>query len=135
MSAGGRNKGATNLSEADRIDVAHEIANLAGTGVGNMRKVRLILANAHPSIITALQKGGLRIHRAWLWCRELTKSEQRVEFARYLEKRDERRLLRGIATPPVSELFDQSPVMEAVEQLAAWHNSIHIRHCRRKGAE
>jgi hypothetical protein len=135
MSAGGRNKGATNLSEADRIDVAQEIANLAGTGVGNVRKVRLILANAHPSIITALQKGCLRIHRAWLWCRKLTKSEQRVEFARYLEKRDERRLLRGIATPPVSGLFDQSPVMEAVEQLAAWHNSIHIHHCGREGAE
>ena len=132
MSAGGRNKGATNLSEADRIDVAQEIASLASTGVGNVRKVRLILANAHPSIMTALQKGCLRIHRAWLWCRKLTKSEQRIEFARYLEKRDERRLLRGIATPPVSGLFDQSPVMEAVEQLAAWHNSVNIHHYRRR---
>jgi len=126
MSAGGRKKSATNLSEADRIDVALEIANLAGTGVGNVRKVKLILANAHPSVIAALQKGQVRIHRAWLWCRKSTKASQKIAFAHYLEKQYERTLLRGIVTPTVAGLFDQSPIMEAVERLAAWHNSIDV---------
>jgi len=37
---GGKYKGSTNLSEADRINVCQKIAKLAGTGTGNVRKVK-----------------------------------------------------------------------------------------------
>ena len=67
MRAGGKFKGSTNLSEADRIDVREKIARRAGTGTGNVGKVKAILRSAHPNIITALQNGLLSIHRAWLW--------------------------------------------------------------------
>jgi len=67
MSAGGKYKGSTNLSEADRIDARQRIAQRAGTGTGNVSKVKAILRSAHPNIITALQNGLLSIHRAWLW--------------------------------------------------------------------
>ena len=38
MRAGGRYKGSTNLSKADRIEVRQEVANAAGSGVGNVDK-------------------------------------------------------------------------------------------------
>lgn len=84
MSAGGKYKGSTNLSEADRIDARQRIAKRAGTGTGNVTKVKAILRSAHPNIIRALQNGLLSIHRAWLW-NKLPKLQQRVEFARYEE--------------------------------------------------
>src|SRR4051812_26420836 len=63
MRAGGRHKGSTNLSKADRIEVRQEVANAAGSGVGNVDKVKAILQSAHPNIIQALQNGSIRIHR------------------------------------------------------------------------
>jgi hypothetical protein len=73
MRPGGKFKGSTNLSEADCIDVRERIARRAGTGAGNVSKVKAILLGAHPNIITALQNGLLSIHRAWLWSKFLRK--------------------------------------------------------------
>lgn len=44
---GGKYKGSTNLPEADRIDVRQEIAKVAGTGTGNVSKVKAISVLRH----------------------------------------------------------------------------------------
>lgn len=118
MKAGGKYKGSTNLSEADRIDVRQEIAKLAGTGTGNVTKVKAILRSSHPNIITSLQNGLLSIHRAWLWSK-LPKSQQKVEFARYEEKRTERKTLREFVSKLASVSLEPSQVIEALQQAEA----------------
>lgn len=132
MKAGGKYKGSAILSEADRIDVRQEIAKLAGTGTGNVSKVKAILSCAHPNIIAALQNGLLSIHRAWLWSK-LPKLEQRVEFARYEEKRTERTDLREFLVKPVSVPHDPAQVIEALQRAEAQQpGSIDIRVSQRR---
>jgi hypothetical protein len=114
MRAGGKNKGLTNLSKADRIDVRQQIAKLAGTGTGNVTKVETILERAHPNIIVALQNNLLSIHRAWQWCK-LSKTEQREEFARYEEERTRRKLLREFSVGKSEILLDPAQVIEALQ--------------------
>jgi hypothetical protein len=70
QSSGGRLKGSSNLTEADRIDVRSEIAIAAGVCVANVSKVRYIQVNAAPQLHNALLKGELRINRAHLWSKE-----------------------------------------------------------------
>lgn len=114
MRAGGKNKGLTNLSKADRIDVRQQIAMLAGTGVGNVTKVETILERAHPSIIVALQNALLSIHRAWQWCK-LSKMEQKEEFARYEEERTRRKLQRELSVEESKISLDPAQVIKALQ--------------------
>jgi hypothetical protein len=131
MRAGGKFKGSTNLAEAGRIDVREKIARRAGTGTGNVSKVKAILLGAHPNVITALQNGCLSIHRAWLWSK-LPKLQQRLEFASYEEQRTQRKLLREFLPKPASVSLDSAQVVEALQRLEARQpGSIDIRTSRR----
>jgi|SRR5580700_6704669 hypothetical protein len=131
MRAGGKFKGSTHLSEADRIDARQRIAKRAGTGTGNVSKVKAILRSAHPNIITALQNGVLSIHRAWLWSK-LPKLQQRVEFARHEEERTQRKILHEFLPKPASVSLDLAQVIEALQRLEARQpGSIAIRTSRR----
>jgi hypothetical protein len=84
MSAARKHKGLTNLPNLAPIDVRRSIANVAGTGTGNVDKVRVIREKSHPNIIRALQEGSLSIHRAWTWCR-LSETDQ-LEVFRELQE-------------------------------------------------
>jgi hypothetical protein len=131
MRAGGKYKGSTNLSEADRIDVREEIARRSGTGTGNVGKVKAILLRAHPNIIAALQNGLLSIHRAWLWTK-LPKLQQRLEFARYEEERTQRKILHEFLPKAASVSLDPAHVIESLQRLEARQpGSIAIRTSRR----
>jgi hypothetical protein len=131
MRAGGKCKGSANLSGADRIDVREKIARRAGTGTGNVGKVKAILRSAHPNIITALQNGLLSIHRAWLWTK-LPKLQQRVEFGRYEEERTQRKILHVFLPKPASGSLDPAHVIESIQRLEARQpGSIAIRTSRR----
>jgi hypothetical protein len=126
MRAGGKHKGSTNLSEADCIDVRHEIAKVAGTGTGNVSKVKAIMQNSHPNIIVALQNGLLRIHRAWQWCK-LPKLQQKEEFARYEEERFRRKLVREISVEHSDVSLDPAQVIEVLQrEEARWPGFIAI---------
>lgn len=94
MRTGGQLKGLTNLSNADRVDVRRQIATLGGTGTGNVNKVKAILRDAHPHIISALENDLLSIHRAWKWCK-LPKAQQKLEFSRFEDTRNERKILQA----------------------------------------
>jgi hypothetical protein len=120
MRAGGKHKGSTNLSKADRIEVRQEIATAAGSGVGNVDKVKAILQSAHPHIIQALQNGSLRIHRAWKWCR-LPKSEQKEAFAKHDEDQTRCKILREFNTARPKTCFDSGKAFELLRSLEAAH--------------
>jgi hypothetical protein len=131
MRAGGKDKGSTNLSKADRIDVRNEIAKRAGTGTGNVGKVKAILCSAHPNIIAALQNDLLSIHQAWLWSK-LPKLQQRLEFARYEEEHTQRKLLREFSPKPASVSLSPPQVIDDLRRLEALQpGSIAIRTSRR----
>jgi ParB-like chromosome segregation protein Spo0J len=76
--AGGKYKGSSKLTKAESIDVRYEIAKLAGVSVGNVSKVKQLIAGADPKIIEALTHGQIRIHRAWLWRGEAAESQRRL---------------------------------------------------------
>jgi len=120
LRAGGKYKGSTNLSKADRVEVRREIANAAGTGTGNVDKVKAILRSAHPNIIAALQNGPLRIHRAWKWCR-LPKSQQKEEFASYEEEQTRRKILREFGGGQSRLSFDPRQILEALQLFETHH--------------
>jgi hypothetical protein len=115
MRAGGKHTGSTNLSEADCIDVRQEIAKVAGTGTGNVSKVKAIRQSSHPNIIIGLQNGLLRIHRAWQWCK-LPKLQQQEEFARYEEERFRRKLVREISVEHSDVSLDPAQIIEVLQR-------------------
>jgi hypothetical protein len=132
MRTGGKYKGSTNLSKADRIEVRREIANAAGTGTGNVDKVKAILRSAHPNIVAALQNRSLRIHRAWKWC-ILSKLEQKEEFANYEEEQTRRKILREFGAQSQAS-FDHCQVLEALQLFETRHpGQIIIRGSTRRG--
>ena len=64
---GGRHKGSSKLTEAERLDVRSKIAAVAGVSVGNVRKVKWLMTSAHEDLVAALKGGEISIHRAWIW--------------------------------------------------------------------
>jgi hypothetical protein len=133
MRTGGRCKGLTNLSKADCMNVRHKIAKIAGTGTGNVNKVETILDRAHPNIIFALQNGLLSIHQAWKWC-ELSKTEQKEEFARHEEKGTRRKILRGLSIGKSRMSLDPLQVIEALQHRENQQpGSITVRASRNSG--
>ena len=66
---GGREKGSSQLTEADRLDVRFEIARAAGVSAGNVSKVKQLITRAIPELQDALRHGEIRIHRASEWAK------------------------------------------------------------------
>jgi hypothetical protein len=64
---GGQAKGSSILTKADKLDVREAIARIAHVSVGNVSKVKQLLATACPELLQALRNGEVRIHRAWKW--------------------------------------------------------------------
>ena len=93
--AGGQRKGSSKLTEAQRRDVRQELARTAGVSVGNVSKVKVILAKAAPEIVLALKNGEVRIHRAFQWCC-LSSAEQRAALEQYQSERGVSRAIRNL---------------------------------------
>ena len=74
---GGREKGSSQLTEADRLDVRPEISRAAGVSVGNVSKVKRILVDAVPELQDALRLGEIRISRAEAWSRSFPTGQRR----------------------------------------------------------
>jgi hypothetical protein len=73
--AGGQNKGSSNLTEPDTLEVRREIAAAAGVSTGNVSKVKQLMAAAHPEIVQALRREEISIHKAWLWSKEARETQ------------------------------------------------------------
>jgi hypothetical protein len=73
---GGKDKGSSKLTEAERLDVRSEVAAAAGVSVENVSKVKQLMVTAAPQILQALRNGEVSIHRAWTWCKEAPDAQQ-----------------------------------------------------------
>ncbi|MGZ4877117.1 MAG: hypothetical protein ACXVIO_02980 [Candidatus Angelobacter sp.] len=111
--AGGRYKGSSNLTEADRLDVRSEIAGAAGASVGNVSKVKHLLTAANPDLLEALRSGEISIHRAWLWSQE-TPEEQREALWRHRTENGIRKTIRHLVSRHRSKRAPTQPNFDHV---------------------
>jgi hypothetical protein len=68
--AGGKNKGSSKLTEAEKVDVCREIAKAAGVSVGTCSHALQLILTADPEIVRALCNGEINIDRAFRWSKE-----------------------------------------------------------------
>lgn len=129
MRAGGKYKGSANLPELQRIDVSQAIANIAGVGARNVRKVETILETAHPRLIEALQSGTLKINRAMHFSK-LPRAEQLEQFIRYSEERATNSVIRRATARARDEKasLDVIAILDALQrQEARQPGSVRVR--------
>lgn len=106
---GGQNKGSSNLTEADKIDVRSQIASTAGVSAGNVNKVKIILQKADPRLIDGLQTGMLSINRAAQWC-TLPRQQQAEKFTCYCVGRATNKVIRQAIHRLSAERTGDDPV-------------------------
>jgi hypothetical protein len=97
MRAGGKYKGSSKLTEPERLDVRSEIAAAAGASVGNVTKVKQLLATACGELQDALRNGELRIHRAWRW-RDISAENQRRALMAYRGEKGVKNTIRRLVS-------------------------------------
>lgn len=79
---GGQQKGSSNLTEAEKVDVRKAIAAAAAISVGTLSKARRLIAKADLELLKALHNREVSIHQAWQWC-NLPRHQQRQELRQY----------------------------------------------------
>jgi hypothetical protein len=94
-SHGGREKGSSNLTGADCIDVRAEVAKAAGVSAGNVSKVKKLISACCPELLEALREGEVSIHRAseWIECGRKPEDSLRLHRSRRGIRRDIRDLI------------------------------------------
>ena len=112
--AGGRTKGSSRLTEAERVDVRSEIAAAAGVSLGNVTKVKQVMTTASTELQDALRNGEVSIHRAWLW-REMSSENQRRALMVYRGERGVRKTIRRL----ISKHAPKNPVSAETLGLAS----------------
>jgi hypothetical protein len=117
-SRGGREKGSSDLTEADHVDVRSEIAKAAGVAVGNVSKAKKLISASCPELLEALREGEVSIHRAsqWIDCGQKPKDSLRLHRGRRGIRRDIRDLIarhRSSSTPP-RERLDVERIAKAI---------------------
>src|SRR5271157_190927 len=108
QSVGGRIKGSSKLTEAERaerVDVRSEIATAAGVSLGNVTKVKQVMTTACTELQDALRNGEVSIHRAWLW-REMSSENQRRALMLYRGEKGVRKTIRRL----ISKHMSKNPV-------------------------
>jgi len=71
--AGGKSKGSSKLTEAQKVEVRKELAAAAGVSVGTLSHALEVLKNGDQEIVRALCNGEIKIDRAWKWSKESRK--------------------------------------------------------------
>jgi hypothetical protein len=117
-SRGGREKGSSNLTEADHVDVRSEIAKAAGVSVGNVSKAKKLISASCSELLEALREGEVSIHRAsqWIECGRKPEDSLRLHRSRRGIRRDVRQLIaqhRSSPTPP-REHLDLERIAKAI---------------------
>jgi hypothetical protein len=85
---GGKLKGSSNLTKANRLNVRSEVAAAAGVSPGNVFKVKQLAMHAHPALLQALREGEVSINLASGWLKIPEKQLDQLRLYRlYLGKR------------------------------------------------
>lgn len=100
---GGQNKGSSNLTEAQKVDVRSEIANAAGVSAGNVTKTEQVSKAAPPSIQAALKSSEIRVHKAWQW-KHLLPKEQMKKLEEYRSQKGTNQTSRRLIQKHVARL-------------------------------
>jgi hypothetical protein len=126
---GGQNKGSSNLTEAETLDVRRKIAAAAGVSVGNVTKVKQLTITAHSEIVQALRTGEIRIHRAWQWSK-LAAEKQREELRQFritrLIRQTNRNLISRHRTKPSPDSIDLGSLIRRLSVLDSKVNTVFI---------
>ena len=93
--AGGRLRNSSNLTEAEKVDVRREIAKAAGVSVGNVTKFEQITLTAGEDVLDALNRGEIRIHKAWGW-RNMPPTQQTEHLRLHRLQRDLRQKVKTL---------------------------------------
>jgi ParB-like chromosome segregation protein Spo0J len=101
--AGGKSKGSSNLTEAEKVEVRKQIAAAAGVSVGTLSHALEVLKTGDPEILRALCNGEIKINRAWRWSKE-SLSCQRESLRRYRRHRGMERIAEKLVARQVKKL-------------------------------
>jgi hypothetical protein len=128
---GGENKGFSDLTEADKLEVRSELARVAFVSTGNMTKAKNVRASCDPAIQSAVKSGEIRVHRAYQWSRLLARQQLKnleefrgrkgiaVASRRLIQKHVARMAPPELLRPTVGELVkrlipDRIPLLDAI---------------------
>jgi hypothetical protein len=84
--AGGKDKGSSKLTIAQRVDTRREVARIAHVSSANVRKVKNILAHACSSLLLATRTRELSINLAEKWSHEPHAQQQEYLRLRRIER-------------------------------------------------
>jgi hypothetical protein len=116
MRAGGKYKGSANLLDLQRIDVLKAISRVALVSPRTVGNVKVILKNAHPRLIAALQNDTLTINRAIQFCK-LPKAEQLAQFLRCSTNRAIGKVIRQTVPPRPEKNKANQDVLSVLDAL------------------
>jgi ParB-like chromosome segregation protein Spo0J len=101
--AGGKSKGSSKLTEAEKVEVRKEIAAAAGVSVGTLSHALEVLKTGDPEILRALCNGEIKIDRAWRWSKE-SRNHQRESLKLYRRHRGMERVAEKLVARQVKKL-------------------------------
>ena len=102
--AGGRGKGLSTLTTAQRVDTRREVAQLAGVSCGNVRKVKNILLHACPSLLEAARSKEVSINLADKWS-DQPPAQQHEYLRRFRIERGIRKKARTLVAAHCAQLM------------------------------
>jgi hypothetical protein len=100
---GGLNKGSSNLTEAQKVDVRSKTASIAGVSSGNVTKVEEVSKSAPPRVQHALKSSEIRVHKAWQWSR-LSPQQQGAKLEEYRSQKGTNQTSRRLIQKHVERL-------------------------------
>jgi hypothetical protein len=100
---GGKNKGSSKLTEAQKIHVRKKIAAVVGISVGTLSHASDVLKNGDPEVSQALCNGEVKIHRAWRWSKQ-SKMRQRESLKLYRRNRGMEKVAQKLITRQLRKL-------------------------------
>ena len=124
--AGGRGKGLSKLTEAKRVNSRGEVARVAGVSLGNVHKMKHILAQACPSLLEAVRTEELSINLADKWSHESEAIQQEqlrcFRIEKGIRKKARQLVVAHLSETSVSEtdqsVFRVSDLVRLVNQLS-----------------
>jgi hypothetical protein len=90
--AGGKDKGSSKLTAAQKIDVRKKVAAMVGVSVGTLSHAGEVLKAGDPEILRALRNGEIKIDRAWRWAKH-SRTCQRENLKLYKRRRGMERVV------------------------------------------
>jgi hypothetical protein len=106
--AGGKSKGSSKLTEAEKVEVRKEIAVAAGVSVGTLSHALEVLKTGDPEILRALCNGEIKIDRAWRWSKE-SRSRQRENLMIYRRHRGMERVAERLVARQLKKRKSERP--------------------------